>query len=410
MFTNLDLQTAALSPRVCIAEKHGLQEPKYRLIDDLAKSLVNGPVESSETCCPQDIDSFVALSRLQTYYGPNQLRAMSVDFSHAYKTIALHHGPADASYICSVNPNANRPYKSRILVHPVGSRRAPATWGRVCTLIQFVALKLLYLTVGSFAGDLYCAEDRAVASSGFWACKQLCRLIGFNTSDRKNQSPVTDLALLGDAVPLHRDAIRSSAGRSRILKLRIHIAQALHLDCLTPAAASKLRGRLGFYTSLLMGGLGRGMLGPLITRQYRSRNTKLTRPLRRALVWWYNAVWSLPPRTTPFRLQPPFGDQSDAQCLGHIGCRVAFHGVSTSHAHLPEWFAQSALSAEGESTIYLFEHCAAILAACVVNELTLTNARSCVLRIDNQEALAALIKGSTSSELGTALVGGSSGR
>ena len=69
---------------------------------------------------------------------------------------------------------------------------------------------------------------------------------------------------------LLRDAIRDSAGRSRILKLRSHIAQALHLDFLTPDAASKLRGRLGFYASLLMGKLGRGMIGPLVTLQYHS--------------------------------------------------------------------------------------------------------------------------------------------
>ena len=164
--TNLDLQTAALSPRFCIAEQNGFREPKYRLIDDLAKSLVNGAFGSSETYCPHGIDSFVALSRLQASYGANQLRARPVDFSHAYKTIALHPGSADASYSLFANPNHDRPYKSRIPVHPFGSRRAPANWGRVVAFIQFVALKLICHAVGAFAYDVYCAEDRAVASSG----------------------------------------------------------------------------------------------------------------------------------------------------------------------------------------------------------------------------------------------------
>ena len=104
-------------------------------------------------------------------------------------------------------------------------------------------------------------------------------------------------------------------------------------------------------------------------------------------------------------MQPPFGAHSDAQGLCHIGCRVAFRGVSTSRSHLPEWFAQLALSVEGESAIYLFELCDSILAAFAANALTLTDTRSCVFCIDNQAALAALINGPTSSEPGTALVG-----
>ena len=37
--TNFDRFDDVLSPRFCISGKHGLQEPKYRLADDLTKSL-----------------------------------------------------------------------------------------------------------------------------------------------------------------------------------------------------------------------------------------------------------------------------------------------------------------------------------------------------------------------------------
>ena len=147
------------------------------------------------------------------------------------------------------------------------------------------------------------------------------------------------------------------------------------------------------------------MMSPLIKRQYNSRTTRLTRTLRRCLVWWNSAVGALPPRLTPFRLAPAFGVHSDAQGLGHIACRALLKSVSTHHLRLPKWFAGPATNTEGESAIYLFEICAAILAVTVVSQFDTEPSRTCVLRIDNQAALAALVKGSTSSELGTILVG-----
>ena len=111
----------------------------------------------------------MALTRLRTKHGADHLRAWSLDFSHAYKTIALHPNSSDASYICFINPTDNRPYKSKILVQPFGSRRAPANWGRVVTFIQFLAFRLLHIVVGAFVDDVYCAESAKLSGSSFWA-------------------------------------------------------------------------------------------------------------------------------------------------------------------------------------------------------------------------------------------------
>ena len=91
--------------------------------------------------------------------------------------------------------------------------------------------------------------------------------------------------LLGAGVTLLKNAVRTRATEERAGKLRGHIAQELHANCMTPASASKMRGRLGFYTSLLMGRLGRGMMGPLIRRQYGSFAHPLTPDLKRNLLW-----------------------------------------------------------------------------------------------------------------------------
>ena len=97
--TESDLNSTIPSPRFCISEHHGIQEQKFRLIGDLTKSNVNKTVEMSETYCPHGLDSFVALTRLQHVNGAEGLKQWSVDFPHAYKTIALHPSSAVAAHI-----------------------------------------------------------------------------------------------------------------------------------------------------------------------------------------------------------------------------------------------------------------------------------------------------------------------
>ena len=97
--TTEDLNNVILSPMFCIAEHHGIQEPKFRLIDDITKSNVNKTVQMSETYFPQGLDSFIALTRLQHVNGADNLKQWSVDFSHAYKTIAMHPSSSEAADI-----------------------------------------------------------------------------------------------------------------------------------------------------------------------------------------------------------------------------------------------------------------------------------------------------------------------
>ena len=82
-----------------ISEHHGVQEPEFRLIDDLTNANVNKTVQMSDAYCPKSLDSFVALKRLQHVNGAGDLKQWSVDFSHAYKTLALHPALSEAASI-----------------------------------------------------------------------------------------------------------------------------------------------------------------------------------------------------------------------------------------------------------------------------------------------------------------------
>ena len=63
--------------------------PKCRLIDGVTKSAVNNAANMGDTYCRQDVDSCAEMTRIRQMFGGENLRMWSVDFSHAYKTIAL---------------------------------------------------------------------------------------------------------------------------------------------------------------------------------------------------------------------------------------------------------------------------------------------------------------------------------
>ena len=82
--------------------------------------------------------------------------------------------------------------------------------------------------------------------SGFWAFKQLCDLLGFPTSAKKDQPPSTGMVLLGADVSLHQTHIQAQIRDDRKERLKEHILLALNSNSMTPAGASKLRWELGF--------------------------------------------------------------------------------------------------------------------------------------------------------------------
>ena len=247
-------------------------------------------------------------------------------------------------------------------------------------------------------------REQIPRKSGFWAFGRLCALLGFVTSDRKDRKHLKSMHLLGSDVTLLEQEVRTSTTAGRAQKLRGEIAAILETSALTPAGASKLRGRLRCFTSLLMGRLGRGMMGPSIRRQYGTHARTLTPDLRRNLLWRYNAAGKLPPRTIPLSLLSPLGARSDAQGHGHIAMRALCPRDISISTRLPKWFLEMAFAADAESPIYLFELAATILTACEVAYRSDGNHRTCVLCVDSKAAFATLVKGSSSSALGNVLV------
>ena len=62
------------------------------------------------------------------------------------------------------------------------------------------------------------------------------------------------------------------------------------------------------------------------------------------------------------------------------------------------------LKTEGDSPIFTYELCAAILKGCIANRRRGETARTCVLCFDSKAAVSALVKGSSPSDLSGVLV------
>ena len=144
-------------------------------------------------------------------------------------------------------------------------------------------------------------------------------------------------------------------------------------------------------------------MGPLIARQYWQRRQTLDTALRRNRLWWYAALGKLPPRLTPFHFVRPVGAHTDAQGLGHVAAVSTGETKTAVSAHLPEWFMATVTALPGESPIFIYELCAAILTACLALNWSRDRHRTCVLCVDNQAAVAALVQGAPSSPLGALL-------
>ena len=98
---------------------------------------------------------------------------------------------------------------------------------------------------------------RRRATCGYRGFKLLRRAVGLPTSTRKDATPPNRMLLPGADVSLSDGIIRESAPAGLASKIRPKIAHSLHSGRLSPASARRLLGKLGFYTSLLVGMIGR---------------------------------------------------------------------------------------------------------------------------------------------------------
>ena len=389
------IETIPLSPRFAIWEQHGAQKRKIRLIDDFKRSQVNALLHLKDTSIPNTLDTMFAMARAFALSWPLVTLMLTImDFAHAYKHIGLDPNSTQFAVIALANPEGEV-MMAHLNTQPFGSRRAPANWARVTQFVAFVLRKLYRIWIGVYVDDVFCLEPDSTIVSAQLAIKDLCRILGLQLAPDKEIAPTISAMLLGAEVRLSRGFIHATLPPQKVSAILDEILDILKRNTLTPAHASKLRGKLGFAQSLLFGRFGRAMLKPLAERQYSTtrKRAPLTTNLRAALEWWSAALKRPTPRLVPLRPIRPCVVYSDACGEGHLGAVLCSPKEVVTHCHAPLWMH------EAGGGIYEWEILAALLALCLVCKYT--KHTPIVLFVDNKSAASALISGTGTSDLAT---------
>ena len=121
-------------------------------------------------------------------------------------------------------------------------------------------------------------------------------------------------------------------------RLRSLIQVSFGRNCLSTANAAKMRGELGFGSSVRYGRIGRGMLRSLARRQYSSGGHYVDESILERLQFWCAFLGGITPRIASRHGEWAIPIQPDAMGVGRIGAKWRFGGMDfAAHTHLPKW-------------------------------------------------------------------------
>ena len=150
---------------------------------------------------------------------------------------------------------------------PFAPSRAPASWARVTDFLQFAMRKACAVWVEFYVGDCFSAEPAEVSDSSFDATRGVCEVLGLSLSAKEAHLD-SSLWHLGTMVAIQGDMVLALLPGRKQAEYRDFLLSATRADRLNPAAAAKLRWKLGFSQSILIGQFGRSILYDVSARQY----------------------------------------------------------------------------------------------------------------------------------------------
>ena len=320
-----------VSRRFPIWEHHGAQaQRKCRNIDEMSESGLNSTVEDFETYIPRGIEHILALVRSlqQLFSSQTQLLGYTADFKAAYRQIAVAPDQFKLQGIAWWDCKQNKVMVGVLTALAFGSRRAPANWGRLVTLLVTIAWHHLSLLVLDYVDDINAIEPAFCAEGSRQAWMELMEILGLQL-DPKKCSPVAShqFEALGVRWVLNDPSGVVEVTEARVASLRADIQAILEANMLYPGQAARLRGRLGFAVVASFGRFGRAQLSALKRRQYASglKDFKLTPVLTAQLRWWFTRLSCLPPRSIPRSPQRRFlVAYSDGEGSGRVAVSLTF--------------------------------------------------------------------------------------
>ena len=393
------LNSVPLTPRFAVDQNPTGSSRKIRVIDDFRASGINGVMSTLDTNIPESLDVFLAQAAFLKRLAPGtELRAYVLDFSNAYKHVPILESQKDFASILIAQTDGP-PCVATLRSQPFGSRRAPSNWARVAQFLKWFLLKFFGISIAIFVDDIHACEPVDTVVSAFETIQAVCVMFGLQLDASKSKPPSTTLDLLGASISLLPDCVEASIPEGKREVLASDLNKVLAAGRLTPAAAAKLRGRLGFAQSLMFARVGRAHLSPFSDRQYtKIMGTRYPLPtdLRCVIRWWIAVLGVQIPRRVSFDLTAQALLYTDASGAGHLGATLFVAGTEyRANTHLPEWFAKR------KEQIAEYELAGCVLGLCMA--VTLFPGIPIMLCCDNEGAKGVIIRGSCKTATGRSL-------
>ena len=387
--------------------------PKYRRIDDAKQNGVNAATRTVETItCISFLfpilvaRAFVAAARRSRVRCPPLWVGLD-DLRAADRTVPV--AALWLSVIAVWSARHARAVFYRLPGHAFGLVASVVNFCSFAHFVCFVAQVVMLVAVDHFVDDFVFVDPAPAENSAHDALRLVLILLGFDVEMDKRSWSAPSNVVLGVAVNLSRahcprDGHATAAPTpSRIAKTLQRMRDCAAAGRITAAAASKLRGLLGFTLLPVNWRFGRAACQPLSRRAHgHDKTTAWTAPLRAMHAFFERTLPRLPPLRIPMApsRQRPVLVYTDASFSRRGGQRRAVLGFYvydpasgreyTSKLVLPRAYYR--FFAPDQRT-YIAQAELAIAVAVWYTIPSVLRGRSVMHFIDNTTALAAIVKG-----------------
>ena len=254
--------------------------------------------------------------------------------------------------------------------------------------------------------DILSVERAQSAFSGFRGWRDFAEFCGWDIPDSKSPPPAAVFNTLGAETDLSGfpdDPVLLRASKDRIEKLVVLLNDVVEAGFLKPALAGKLFGKLMFMSSQYYGRCGRALLRAFARRQHDLKHNALNPQLRASCLCWLSAIRTTRPREVPMDLASlpcavSYSDGEGADAGVGIALWVPGRRAVAGYLQVPDsvrtvWQPKPRTPGD-ERDIYEIEAVGPLLV--LSNWGHMLEGMLWIHFVDNEAALAGLIKGSSS--------------
>ena len=400
--------TPRLLNRFGILERHGgATEASVRNIDDAKARGHNDESANTATHRPADLDLLASISRRVAERFPNcPMAGFPSDFKSAYRQVTADPNQAQDFAVVSWDTDRNCRVFMLAVTQLFGSGNAPLNFTRFPEFCCRALAALFAIPAVHCVDDVIVIELASLIDLGFSSWRRFADLCGWDVPDSKSPPPTQLFRALGammDFESYPRGPICIRPAEDRVTELLDVLQRILTDRALAPALAGKIYGKLMFLSSQYFGRLGRALLRAFSRRQHELSRFALNPQIEAAVNFWIAHMRCLRPREIPVSLidSPVFLSYSDGEGEG-AGVGVALWcpdgSIVGGYIVVPQEARETWSRAATAGDFYDIFEIEAIGPALVLHnfEHLFTPNALWIHYIDNDAALATLVKGSSS--------------